>query len=317
MLNNEMNVKKAATRDGFGRAMLELGKNNPEIVAVCADLTESNRLTEFRNEYPARFFEAGVAEQNMVGIAAGLALGGKTAFAVSFAVFSPGRTWDQIRVSVCLSKLNVKIIGGHTGLGVGEDGASHQALEDVAIMRVLPNMKVVVPCDVNQAHLATKAIAEIEGPVYMRLNRQKSIEVTTMMTPFVFGQAQLLRKGNDVTVVVCGVLVADVMLAANELAGNVDVEVINMHTIKPLDVDSLVASARKTGRVLVVEDHQVTGGLYGAVTEALAMNYPVCCIAMGMMDTFGESGSTDELYRKYHLDKIAIMDGIWKVMKKK
>lgn len=317
MLSELTQEKKTATRDGFGRAMLELGEKNNKVVAVCADLTESNRLTEFAQKYPDRFIEAGVAEQNMVGMSAGLALGGKIPFAVSFAVFSPGRTWDQIRVSVCLSGLNVKIVGGHTGLGVGEDGASHQALEDVAIMRVLPNMKVVVPCDANQAHLATLAISQIEGPVYLRLNRQKSTEVTTMMTPFVIGKAQVLRKGDDLTVVVCGVLTAEVLLAANELSPNIDVEVINMHTIKPLDSETLIASAKKTGKVLVVEDHQIIGGLYGAVSETLASNHPVLCMAVGMKGVFGGSGPSEDLYAKYHMDKVAIMDAIWQLMKVK
>jgi transketolase len=317
MLSEINNEKRSATRDGFGRAMLELAEKNPKVVAVCADLTESNRLTEFAQKYPERFIEAGVAEQNMVGMSAGLALGGKIPFAVSFAVFSPGRTWDQIRVSICLSALNVKIVGGHTGLGVGEDGASHQALEDVAIMRVLPNMNIVVPCDANQAHLATLAIAQVEGPVYLRLNRQKSIEVTTMMTPFVFGKAQVLKRGKDLTVVVCGVLTADALMAANELDPNLDIEVINMHTIKPLDEETLLASARKTGRVLVVEDHQSVGGLYGAVSETLCASHPVICMSVGMKDSFGGSGRSEDLYAKYHMDKTAIMDAIWQLMKTK
>lgn len=305
--------KPKSTREGFGRGMLDLGRVNEKVVALCADLTESMRLDQFKAEYPERFFEMGVSEQNMVGVSAGLALSGLIPYAASFAVFSPGRTWDQIRVSVCLSNLKVRIVGGHTGLGVGEDGASHQALEDIAIMRVLPNMTVIVPCDESQAYLATKAMVDIDGPAYLRLNRQKTPVLTTDVSPFVVGKAQILKEGGELTVLTCGPITASVLMAVDETG--IDAEVINVHTIKPLDIETIVRSAKKTGKVLVVEDHQIIGGLFGAVSEALAVEYPVKVVPLGMGNRFGESGTDKLLYEKYGLDKDGIVKKIKEVMK--
>lgn len=307
------NGKPLSTREGFGRGMMDLGRTNEKVVALCADLTESMKLTEFKEEYPSRYFEMGVSEQNMVGVSAGMALSGLIPYAASFAVFSPGRTWDQIRVSVCLANVNVKIIGGHTGLGVGEDGASHQALEDLAIMRVLPNMTVVVPCDEPQAYLATKAISLINGPTYLRLNRQKTPVITTDVSPFVVGKAQVLREGDDLTILSCGPIVTEVLKAVEEVG--IDAEVINVHTIKPLDTETIVRSVKKTGKVLVVEDHQIIGGLFGAVAEAMAITYPIKITPLGMENKFGESGEDKLLYEKYGLDKNGIIKKIKEVMK--
>jgi len=302
-----------ATREGFGEAMLELGKRNPEVVVVCADLGESMRVDEFERLYPERFVQVGVAEQNMMGISAGLALSGKTPFAVSYAVFSPGRNWDQLRVSVCYTNANVKIIGGHTGVSVGPDGATHQAMEDIAITRVLPHLTVIVPADSEQSRKATLAIADVKGPVYLRLTRPKTACFTTRTTPFEIGKAQTLKEGSQVTVIACGPLVYQAMLAASELEGEIDVEVINMHTIKPIDETAIIRSAKKTGKVVTIEEHQIAGGLGGAVAEVLAENWPTKMLRVGMSDEFGESGEVNDLMKKYRMDKDSIVKTIRKI----
>ncbi len=290
-----------ATRDGFGEALISLGAKRDNLMVVCADLEESMRVEEFGKIYPQKMVEVGVAEQNMVGIAAGLALEGNCVFAVSYAVFSPGRSWDQIRVSVALSNLNVKIVGGHTGLGVGPDGATHQALEDIAIMRVLPGMVVVVPADAYQAKQATERLADINGPAYLRLTRQKTEMFIDKSMKFEIGKAQILRPGKDLTVVGCGPLLGNVLKIAEKMSERVSVEVINMHTIKPMDTETLLRSVKKTGKVLCIEDHQIIGGLGGAVAEVMSEKMPVRVERMGMPDKWGESGLPDELYEKYGL----------------
>lgn len=306
------NLEKAPTRDGFGHALVDLATGNESVVGLCADLTESTRMHWFAEKFPERFVEVGIAEQNMMGVAAGLALEGKIPFAASYAVFSPGRNWDQVRVSVCYSELNVKIVGAHAGISVGPDGATHQALEDIAITRVLPNMTVVVPADSTEAAKATVAIGNHLGPSYIRLGRSKLPVFTAPGNHFEIGKANVLKEGNDVTIVACGSMVYQALLAAAELEGNgVSAEVINMHTIKPLDVDTLIASARKTGKVVTAEEHQITGGLGSAVAEALAENYPVMIKRVGMKDSFGQSGSPDELFEHYGMSK----DGILKAVK--
>jgi len=295
--------ERGSIRDGFGKALAELGATNEQIVAVSADLTESTRLNYFQEAFPKRFVQVGVAEQNLIGVSAGLALAGKIPFAASFAVFSPGRSWDQVRVSVCYSNLNVKIIGGHAGLTVGPDGATHQALEDIAITRVLPNITVIVPCDENQTAAATKAIAKHVGPCYLRLSRAKPVKITTLDTPFEIGKAQLLKEGSDITFVATGIMVEHALLAAQELQAkhNVSVEVINMHTIKPLDTQALLTTAKKTGTVITIEEHQKIGGLGSSVAEFLSQEYPVPMQIIGIQDTFGESGDADDLMEKYGL----------------
>lgn len=297
---NEVTLK--ATRDGFGEGMLVLGEQDPNVVALCADLTDSCRLVKFEEQYPERFVEVGVAEQNMIGMAAGLALSGKIPFACSFAVFSPGRTWDQIRVSVCYTQANVKIGGHHTGLTVGEDGATHQALEDIAIMRVLPHMTVLVPADANQAKQMTLAAAKHVGPVYMRFNREKTPVFTSADEPFEIGKAAVLREGSDVTIIACGIPVYESLQAAEQLAKDgIQAEVINCSSIKPLDEATIVNSAKKTGKVITVEEHQVNGGLGGAIAELLSEKQPTKLLRIGMNDQFGESGTAKELLDKYGL----------------
>ena len=312
LVKDIINVERKATREGFGEAMVVLGKSNKEVVVVTADLGESMRVDEFEKQYPDRFVQVGVAEQNMMGVSAGLALSGKIPFAVSYAVFNPGRNWDQMRVSVCYTNANVKIVGGHTGISVGPDGATHQALEDIAMTRALPNLMVVVPADFEQAKKATVAIAAHKGPVYLRLTRPKTAMFTTATTPFELEKAQVLRIGKDVTIFACGSLVYEALLAAEELKEEVGVEVVNIHTIKPLDEETVVRSAKKTGRVVTLEDHQINGGLGGAVAEVLGEKWPTKMVRMGMRDSFGESGEPGELLAKYGLNK----DGVIKVIRK-
>jgi len=312
-------LSKKATRDGYGDALLELGRTNPNVVALTADLSESTRSNLFQESFPNRFFEVGVAEQNLIGMAAGMALNGKIPFVASYAVFSPGRNWDQLRVSVCYSKANVKIIGCHTGLTVGEDGATHQALEDIAITRVLPNLTVICPADYWQAFQAVTAAAEHEGPVYIRLTRAASQIFTTARTPFAIGQAQVLRPGNDVTIIGCGPLIYEALLAAEQLEkhSHLSVEVINMPTIKPLDERTLLNSVNKTHAVVTLEEHQVVGGLGSAVAEVLAENLPTPIEFMGMHDSFGESGKANQLLTKYHFTASHIMHAVRKVAARK
>lgn len=305
-----------ATREGFGEAMLDLGKRNKSIVALSGDLRESLRMVEFGKAYPERFIEVGVAEQNMAGVAAGMALCGKIPFVCSFAVFSPGRNWDQIRVSIAYTNANVKIIGGHTGIMVGEDGATHQALEDIALMRALPNMLVMVPADYEQAKKATMALADYVGPAYMRLTRPKTPIFTGPAVPFQIGKAQVIKEGRDLTIFACGPLVYQALLAAREFDESVDIEVINVHTIKPLDVETIVRSAKKTGKVITLEDHQINGGLGGAIAEVLSEKQPTLMRRMGMRDVFGESGDWEELWKKYGLDKNGIIKNIKEMIKK-
>lgn len=288
---------------------MELGAADDRVVVVSADLAESTRCLDFARKFPDRFFEVGVAEQNLAGLAAGLAAEGLIPFIASYAVFSPGRNWEQIRVSICYSGLSVKIVGSHSGLAAGPDGATHQSLEDIALTRVLPGMAVVVPADAIQARAATFAAAAWPGPVYLRLTRPEMPIIYSADHPFTIGKADVLREGSDVTIVACGLMVAKAMETAEILQhGNKDnhspllsVEVINMSTIKPLDVETLLRSVRKTRRVVTVEDHQIIGGLGGAVAEVLGEECPAPHKRVGVRDTFGESGEMEELYQKYHL----------------
>ncbi|MCC7357018.1 transketolase family protein [Candidatus Uhrbacteria bacterium] len=293
-------VEKIPTRNGYGDGLLELSETKPEVMVLTGDLAESTRVLAFWKKYPERFVECGVAEQNMMGVAAGLALAGKIPFVSSYAVFVPGRTWDQTRVSVCYSKSNVKIAGAHSGISVGPDGATHQALEDIAITRVLPNMTVIVPCDAEETRKCTLAVAQMQGPAYFRFAREKTPVITTVQTPFEIGKSILMRTGEHVTLVGCGPLLHEALLAAHELSRDgIEAEVINMHTIKPFDHAALEASVLKTGCVVTIEEHQVAGGLAGAVAESLGRHHPVPMESIGMQDSFGESGEPDELLTKY------------------
>ena len=304
--------EKNSTRSGYGKAMAELGRNK-KVVALSADLVDSNKLNAFIKKYPKRFFQAGVAEQNMVSMAVGLALEGKIPFACSFGVFVPMRCLDQIRVSVCYNQTNVKLVATHCGLATGEDGATHQALEDVAALRSLPGMNIIEPCDYNQTIKATKAAAKLKGPVYLRLHRAKFEGLTRKTSAFKIGKAQVLQRGKRITIIGSGPILTEVFKACKEL--RFKPEIINCHTIKPLDGETILKSVRKTRKVLVVQDHQVYGGLGSAVTELLSENYPVKCKIIGMQDKFGESGKPLELWRKYGLDSTNILKEIKSVIR--
>lgn len=311
-------VKQEPIRMGFGRGLLEAAHKDKSIVALCADLTASTKMDEFAKSYPERFVEMGVAEQNLVTVAAGMALAGKIPFVSSYAAFSPGRNWEQIRTTICLNEVGVKIVGSHAGVSVGPDGATHQMLEDIALMRVLPHMTVVVPADALEAEKATHALAKHPGPAYLRLAREKSPVITTDKSPFSLSKAQVLRHGQHVTVVACGLMVYQSLMAAEELAKDgIEVEVINAAVIKPLDTITIAASARKTGAVLTAEEGQVAGGLGGAVAEALADLYPVPMTRVGILDRFGESGAPDELLEHFGLTAPHIAAKVRELIKRK
>ena len=295
-------VEQEPIRAGFGRGLLEAGKRDEQVVALCADLTDSTKMDAFAKEFPARFVEVGVAEQNLVTVGSGMAHMGKIPFVSSYAAFSPGRNWEQIRTTICLNEANVKIVGSHAGVSVGPDGATHQMLEDIALMRVLPKMTVVVPCDSLEAEKATLALAQMEGPAYLRLAREKTPVVTTGETPFVLGRAQVLRYGFDATIIACGPMVYYALAAAEKLSKEkIEVEVINCPTIKPLDHETILKSVRKTGAVVTVEEAQIAGGLGGAVAEFLSVSFPVHIARMGMQDRFGESGDPKQLLEHFGL----------------
>jgi transketolase len=297
-------IEQVPTRNGYGEGLFELGKKNKNVVVLCCDLTESTRSETFAKAFPERFIEIGVAEQNMAGIASGIAMEGKIPFMSSYAVFSPGRNWDQIRVSVCYNNLNVKIAGAHAGVSVGPDGATHQALEDIAITRVLPRMTVVVPADAEETKKATIATAAFPGPVYLRFTRDKSPVFTTAKSPFKIGHAEILWEGKrpKIAIIACGPQVYEALHAAKMLERNgIESIVINNHTIKPLDKKTLLSVCRKVQGIVTVEEHQVNGGLFGAISEFYAQHHPLPVIPVAMPDCFGESGEPNELLAKYGL----------------
>ncbi len=314
----DADVEKIPTRNGYGDALVILGKKDPRVMVLSGDLTESTRAHLFREAFPERFIECGVAEQNMLGIAAGLALSGKIPFVCSYAVFMPGRTWDQLRVSVCYSNANVKIAGAHAGLSVGPDGATHQALEDLAITRVLPGLTVIAPCDYLETKKATLAAAKIKGPVYLRFARDATPSITTPRTPFVIGQSLVLREGQDVTLAACGPLLYEALRAAQVLeTQHIHAEVINCHTLKPFDEETLINSVKKTGCCVTIEEHQIIGGLHSVVCETLSRNHPAPVSAIGMPDSFGQSGEPQELLTHYHMTAEDIVQAAKRVIKKK
>ena len=309
-------IKQAPTRDGYGNGLIELGEEDRNVVVLCADLTDSTRSKYFEDKFPDRFIEIGVAEQNLVTVASGLAAVGKIPFVASYATFCPGRCWEQIRTTICYNDRNVKIAGAHAGISVGPDGATHQALEDIALMRVLPNMVVVVPCDANEAKKATIAVGKIKKPAYVRFARDKTPVFTTEKTPFELGKAEIYKDGKDVTIIACGPLVYQALLAAKELEKErIEATVINCHTVKPLDGKTIINAVRKTGAVITVEEHQITGGLGGAVSEYLSENYPVPLKRVGIRDRFGESGAPNELLKKFGLTYIDIMEAVKSVLR--
>lgn len=325
MLNQEAKLiaditkpEMAPTRDGYGKGLVAAGEKDPNVVVLCADLTESTRSEEFKKKFPERFIEIGVAEQNLAVVASGLANYGKIPFISSYATFSPGRNNEQIRTTITLNDVPVKVAGAHAGVSVGPDGATHQALEDIALMRVQPNMTVVVPCDALEAEKATLAAASNGKPTYLRFGREKSAVFTTSETPFEIGKALTLRDGKDCAIIGCGILLHRALLAAESLAQEgIDCLVINCHTVKPIDSAAVIAAAQKTGAVVSVEEHQVASGLGSAVAEVLAQNYPVPQEFVGVQDRFGESGTAEELIKACHLDTPDIIAAVKKAISRK
>lgn len=297
-----MSMKKIPSRDGYGNALLKLAEKNPKVLALDADVAKSTRTNWVSDKYPDNFLDMGISEQDMVGTAAGLALSGMIPFATTYCVFLTGRAFDQIRTTVCYGNLNVKLAGAHAGISVGPDGATHQALEDVALMRVLPNMTVVVPCDSVETEKATLACAEIDGPCFIRFGREAVPVITDESTPFEIGKARLVRDGGDVVFFANGPMVHEAAEAAKALAlEGVDAMVVDLHTVKPLDTRFVLEAAKKCGAVVTAEEHQVNGGMGSAVCEFLCENCPVPVVRVGVEDTFGESGEPDELMKKYGL----------------
>ncbi len=304
-------IEMIPIRKGFGEGLVRAGETDEQIVALCADLTESTQMEPFKKAFPERFVEIGVAEQNLVTVGSGMAAMGKKPFVTSYAGFSPGRNWEQIRTTICLNNQNVKIVGSHAGVSVGPDGATHQMLEDIALMRALPNMIVVVPCDSNEARKATIALATTDAPAYLRLAREATAVVTTEATPFELGKAYVLRPGSDISLIACGPLVYEALKAAEILTKQkISAEVINCPTIKPLDIETIVATARKTKKVVTVEEAQVAGGLGGAVAQLLAYQAPTPMRYVGVQDRFGQSGTVPELWHEYGLDANAIVKAV-------
>lgn len=309
---------KKDTRSGFGVGLAELGRTNSKVVALCADLVGSLKMDEFIAENPERFFQVGIAEANMMGIAAGLTIGGYIPFTGTFANFSTGRVYDQIRQSIAYSGKNVKICASHAGLTLGEDGATHQILEDIGLMKMLPGMTVINPCDFNQTRAATLAVAEHQGPVYLRFGRPKVANFTPVDQVFEIGKALLLQEGTDVTILATGHLVWQSLLAAENLhAKGISAEVINIHTIKPLDTEAILASVSKTGCLVTAEEHNYWGGLGESVARVLATHQPAPQEFVATLDTFGESGTPDKLMEKYGLNNNAIERAVFRVLKRK
>ena len=312
------NIKKIPTRNGYGEGLIEAGKRDKNVVVLCADLTNSTRSGMFKEVFPERFIEVGIAEQNMMGVAAGLALSGKIPFVSTYAVFCPGVNWSQLRVSVCQSDANVKLTGAHAGVSVGPDGMSHQALEDIAITRCLPGLVVLAPCDAIETKKATIAAAKWKGPVYLRFAREATPVFTTEKTPFKIGRAEIFRQGKDATIIACGPLVYNSLIAAERLnKQGIDVRVINNHTIKPMDTKTIIKAAKETRAIVTVEEHQVMGGMGSAVAEVLAKNFPVPIEMVGVQDRWGESGQPDELIEHFGLGVNSIVRAVKKVIRRK
>ena len=305
-------------RDGYGKALMELCEKRKDVMVLDADVAKSTRTVWIRDKYPEHFLDMGISEQDMVGTAAGLALSGMVPFASTYCVFLAGRAWDQIRTTVCYNDLNVKLGGAHAGISVGPDGATHQALEDVALMRVLPNMTVIVPCDAEETRKATLAMAERQGPCFVRFGREAVPVVTDESTPFEIGKARLCREGSDVTVFANGAMVFEAQNAADALAKEgISVRVYDLHTVKPLDEETVLKAAEETGCVVTAEEHQVNGGMGSAVAECLAKHCPVPMEFVGMQDSFGESGDPQELMDKYGLNQKTVEEKIRKVLSRK
>lgn len=317
--NSAATPAMGATRDGFGRALVELGDSNPNVVVLCADLAESTRVLEFKKQFPKRYIEVGVAEQNLATVASGLANYGKIPFITSYASFSPGRNNEQIRTTISLNNVPVKICGMHAGVSVGPDGATHQALEDMALMRVQPNMTVISPSDSEEARKATIAAAAHPGPVYLRFAREKTPVMTTTETPFIIGRANLMWDSEkpEVSIFATGPLLYNALAAAKQLEPELQVQVINIHTIKPIDREAVVAAAKKSGAVVTVEEHQIAGGLGSAIAEVLAEECPVPVQFVGVRDSFGQSGTPLELIEHYGMGVSSVVAAVRSVAKRK
>lgn len=318
MLKDIQSTGKKDTRSGFGDGIVEVARKNKDVVALTADLAGSLKLNQFIKEFPDRFIQCGIAEANMMGIAAGLTIGGKIPFTTTFANFSTGRVYDQIRQSIAYSGKNVKICASHAGLTLGEDGATHQILEDIGLMRMMPHMTVIVPCDYNQTKAATIAIADHHGPVYLRFGRPSWPIFTNAEEPFVIGKAQRFSEGSDVSIFACGHMVWNAIQAGAALEEKgISVEVINIHTIKPLDEEAILNSIRKTKCAVTVEEHNIYGGMGDAVGQVAAKNFPIPVEYVGTKDTFGESGTPDQLLKKYGLDVPDIIAAAERVLQRK
>lgn len=311
-------IAMAPTRDGYGVGIVEMGEKNPNVMVLCADLTVSTRSAKFRDRFPERFIEMGVAEQNMANVAVGLALNGKIPFVSTYAVFCPGRNWDQMRISGCYNNANVKYAGAHSGISVGPDGATHQAMEDIALTRVLPGMTVLVPVDAEETRKVVHAAAEIQGPVYFRFGRSPSPAFTTAKTPFNIGKAVVFREGKDVAIIGAGPIIHSALLAADQLIEQgISCRVINCPSIKPLDEQTIEQAARDCGAIVTCEEHQIMAGVGSAIAEAVVRSYPVPIEFVGMHNSFGESGEPDQLLKKYRMDTAAIVDAVKRVVKRK
>ncbi|HET9029228.1 MAG TPA: transketolase C-terminal domain-containing protein [Candidatus Aquilonibacter sp.] len=315
---NTAELKQLPTRNGFGEGLIEAGNRNKNVLAICADLAESTRMEGFKKAHPEQYLEIGVAEQMLVAMAGGLASTGKVPWIASYAMFNPGRSWEQVRTIMALNETNVKIAGAHAGVSVGPDGATHQAIEDIAIMRVIPHMFVVVPCDSVQTKKATLALSETFGPTYLRFAREKSPIVTSEETPFEIGKAQTFREGSDVAIVACGILVYNALIAAEELAAEgIECRVVNNHTVKPMDEPAIVDAAKTCGTVVTVEEHQIHGGMGSRVAEILAEKHPVPIEFIGVRDQFGQSGDPLELIEHYGMGTAAIKEAARRAYKRK
>jgi transketolase len=312
-------IEQVPTRNGFGEGLIEAGKADRNVVAICADLSESTRMEGFKKALPAQYIEIGVAEQLLVAMAGGLAAAGKIPWIASYAMFNPGRSWEQVRTIMALNETNVKIAGAHAGVSVGPDGATHQAIEDIAIMRVIPHMTVVVPCDSVQTKKATIALSQRFGPSYLRFAREKSPVITTERTPFEIGRAQTFREGKDVAIVACGILVYNALIAADELSkeDGIECRVVNNHTVKPMDEIAIVAAAKYCNAVVTVEEHQIAAGMGSRVAEILVQTHPVPIEFVGVHDRFGQSGDPKELIEFYGMGTNAIKEAVRKVHKRK
>lgn len=325
MLNPELNlnskmfdkdVEQIPIRKGFGEGLVKAGEENPQVVVLCADLTESAQALAFKEKFPNRFVEVGVAEQNLASVASGMAAMGKIPFITSYAMFSPGRNWEQIRTTIAYNNRPVKIAGSHAGVSVGPDGGTHQAIEDIAITRVIPRMVVISPCDAIEAKKATVAAAKTDTPVYIRLAREKTPVMTTEATPFKIGKAQIIweSKKPKVGIIATGALLYKALEAAKEL-GKIEVEVMNLSTVKPLDEEAIITLAKKAGKIITVEEHQIAGGMGSAVAECLAKHYPVPMKFIGVDDQFGQSGTPEELVEHYGMGKDAIVEAVKNLIK--